>query len=271
LEYPRCKTQIPFQRHFLKTISPECRWLAAGATATGRSHEAAGIPCQDAFASRRSGEATAVALADGAGSCPLSHFGAQAATKAAARYAARHFEELWTMPEPEAAEHLLRCALRSLQGLPAKHPGSTLTDFSSTLLLVVCSGSRSLAANLGDGVVAMRDSSGTWSALLPPERGQYANETFFLTGNNAFPHFRLAKVEQTGSAFILMTDGAADSLYERSTGRIAPAAESFVGWLQAHPPRTAQRALHNTLSTTLRSRTHDDCGVGVFARQINQQ
>jgi hypothetical protein len=62
-----------------------------------------------------------------------------------------------------------------------------------------------------------------------------------------------------------MTDGAADSLYEHSSGRIAPAANSFTEWLENHPQKTAQQALQETLSTTLQPRTQDDCGVGVIA------
>lgn len=60
-----------------------------------------------------------------------------------------------------------------------------------------------------------------------------------------------------------MTDSAAGSLYERSTGRIAPAADSFAAWLENHPPKTARQALANALSTTITSRSQDDCGVGV--------
>ncbi len=245
-------------------------WRAMGAVAAGRSHEAAGTPCQDAFDSctrwRKSN--VAMALADGAGSRPLSHLGAQAVTNKLCRYAAHNFDSLWKSSDAEIARRLLACAQRVLEKLSARHDGSRPDDFACTFMLVACSGERALTANLGDGVVAMRTPTGTWSALLPPQRGEHANETHFLTSPNTMEHFRIAKTENTGSAFLIMTDGAADSLYERSTGRIAPAAESFVGWFQNHPRKTAQQALQNTISTTLRSRTHDDCGVGVINRKL---
>ena len=239
-----------------------------GAVAAGQSHLRDGTPCQDAFAScnRWRGNSVAMALSDGAGSRKLSHLGAQAVTHQICRYAASNFATLWKLPEPEIRRRLLACTQRVFKKLTAQHPGTKVDDFACTLMLIACVGPSTLAASIGDGVVASRDSNGNWSAILPPQRGEHANETFFLTSPNAESFFRIYKCENADTAYLIMTDGAADSLFERSTARIAPAAEAFAGWLQLHSRRTAQEALQDTLSSTLTSRTHDDCGVGVACR-----
>lgn len=240
-------------------------WRVMGAVAVGQSHVRHGTPCQDAFefCKRRRGSIVSMALADGAGSRKLSHLGARAVTLGVSRYAANHFHSLWKLPEAEVSTRLIACAQRNLKKLTAQHVGTKAEDFACTLMLVACNADRVIAANLGDGVVARRDTNGSWSALLPPQRGEHANETYFLTSPDIKRHLRVAKCEKADTAYLIMTDGAADSLYERSTGRIAPAAESFVGWMQTHPRKAAQQALQETLSTTLTARTHDDCGVGV--------
>jgi hypothetical protein len=207
-----------------------------------------------------------MALADGAGSRPLSHLGARAVTQQLSRYTASYFGTLWKLPETEIRRRLMACAERVFDKLTKEHPGTKADDFACTLMLVACSGNDVLAASIGDGVVARRDEAGSWSAILPPQRGEHANETFFLTSPNAARHFRLAKADQADIAYLVMTDGAADSLYERSSGRIAPAAESFADWLKNHPKKTAQQALQETLSTTLQPRTQDDCGVSVICK-----
>ncbi len=67
-----------------------------------------------------------------------------------------------------------------------------------------------MVANVGDGWVVVRDRRGELRAVAPPKRGEYVNETFFLTSPGAIDDAVIAAVPAADlDAVALMSDGAA--------------------------------------------------------------
>ena len=81
-------------------------WNTLMAACTGRGHRLRQQPGQDRTARRTEYGVTAIALADGAGSAPLSHLGAECAVQTACRLLCRDFEALYASPTPQAMRNL---------------------------------------------------------------------------------------------------------------------------------------------------------------------
>ena len=100
-----------------------------------------------------------------------------------------------------------------------------MADYHCTLVLVAWVGDRAAAAQIGDGA-AIAESGGTCKMLTIPQRGEYANETYFVTE----PHFRqtIFNRETSGiTAIMLFTDGlqnhAVDFRNKKAHDLFAPA------------------------------------------------
>lgn len=230
------------------------------AVCTGRSHLSAGLPCQDKIALCREGNAFCAALADGAGSCSRSDLGAACVTQCAAELLCRRFDELWTMEDSILAEYLTQACVQALykQEPPIHELASTLLFFAGH------TDGRYLSGHLGDGVqILVRD--GRPLVFSPPENGEYQNETFFITAGDAAEHLRLrrGRLEAPG-ALLLMSDGMAESLYQRSTGEPAPACHTIALWLRDGDEETISRALESNMRQIFSKHSGDDLSLAVI-------
>jgi hypothetical protein len=90
--------------------------------------------------------------------------------------------------------------------LEAEAPDA-LRDLSTTLLGVVWTPGHVAALQVGDGWI-VAESSGSMRALIPPVKGEYFNETIFVTSSGFAEHARyevIAGEEVSGIA--VLTDG----------------------------------------------------------------
>lgn len=232
------------------------------AVCTGRAHLLAGLPCQDQIALCRSGEGgVCAALADGAGSRAKSDLGAACVTQCAAQLLCRRFDTLWAMEDRALAETLTASCTRALrrQALPASELASTLLFFAGH------ADGRYLAGHLGDGVLIWVQ-NGKSRVLSPPENGDYPNETFFITVGSAAEHLRLyrGRLEAPG-ALLMMSDGMAESLYQKSTGTPAPACASIARWLREGGEETASQALESNMRQIFSRHSGDDLSLAAVA------
>ena len=121
-----------------------------------------------------------------------------------------------------------------------------------------------LAGNLGDGVVAaFRDNRP--EVLIAPMRGEFANETVFVTSIRASKHFRLIK-KQTGDydGFAVMSDGAAESLYQRRKGALADALTILFSSFEERGAKGVHNIVQKSAMPLLTSRTLDDCSLALL-------
>lgn len=228
---------------------------------TGAYHTAQGIPCQDQVYVCREGDTVCAALADGAGSRERSHIGAACVTRVVAQLACAEFARWWDWGEEELAGYLL---CRCLEELERQSP--PIYELASTLLFFAADGEgRYLSGHLGDGV-QIRVMPERTEVFSPPENGAFENETYFLTEEDALEHFRLrrGRLEEVGG-LLLMSDGMADSLYQRSTGTPAKACSTMVRWLQEGDEAVITQALEENTRRFFVERSGDDLSLVVLA------
>jgi len=207
-------------------------WGLIAASVRGKLHAHQALWRDDAFACAHQGPWTVIAVADGAGSVPLSRVGSHLACGAAL---ASLEDKLPGIPLPEPLPEplppsdvegvkgaLVAAARRAKQAITteADRRGRPTRDFHTTLLLVVhrAGNNRDLVGVLqvGDGAVGLYTARGTCSILGVADHGNFASETRFLTMPGIEDEFdsrvRFALVEDM-TALAVMTDGVADDFF----------------------------------------------------------
>lgn len=186
-------------------------WRIVGCAVQGESHKRLAIPCQDTVGHWTSGEAepfaaSVMVLADGAGSARLSEQGSQQAV-AAVIAAAKDIAASGTcprMPLPAGGEptvdrlpcadlavgEILLClfavARRALQDL-ATEIGAPVHDLATTLMIGLVTEQGTSVGQIGDGVIAVLTGADALISPVPPQRGEFANESVFVTSGRDMP------------------------------------------------------------------------------------
>jgi hypothetical protein len=238
-------------------------WKVLRASVAGSSHLKAGFPCQDAHAGvsvrSRDGDVLVVACADGAGSAAHSDIGAQLAAEALVHAAVKLIEgrELASI----ADQDLLECfrAARSTIEQRADELQEPKRELACTLLCAIVGERDALYAQLGDGLIVVREGEEYVPALWPA-LGEHLNDTHFLTDDGFEAHVAFAK--RAASAEVsLTTDGlqmlaanfAARTIHQ---GFFSP---FFAQLQQAEPADALVTPLQDFLaSEAINARTDDD-------------
>jgi hypothetical protein len=163
-------------------------WRSIGAKAVGVAHATDGSPCQDAFAYASLGQQlTAMAVADGAGSAPLSKTGAEISVDRAVQFL-RNVGDLVTA-DVAIWPHAVRGAFDAARGAiidHARRQGLASQEFATTLQVVLLGHTACCYGRVGDGGGVGRV-RGALVPLGPAPANGYANETRFLTSTDAEP------------------------------------------------------------------------------------
>ncbi|NLG73232.1 MAG: protein phosphatase 2C domain-containing protein [Chloroflexi bacterium] len=193
-------------------------WKVAAAAAAGSSHERLNLPCQDALGyqilhsdSERDGILVA-ALADGAGSAQRSEQGARTAVDTALQFLTAYLQEEG-LPQQEGAWSLLldeafTAAQLALYQL-ADEEDLPVRSYATTLSCLVAHAGGYALATLGDGVVVSLDAAGDLALVNRLQRGEYANETYFLTQDFALEQVQTVICSQPAQGIVMMSDGLA--------------------------------------------------------------
>ena len=174
-------------------------WSVVSASVTGASHLRNGQPCQDyqefrCVSANASHGALIAAVADGAGSASLSEDGSRIAASAAVRKAcsliSRHVHPLYEAVLKEVLDETARVARKELEAESCRRK-VPIRRFATTLIIAICTADAVASAQIGDGAVvisesAVKSSSEEQEYMLfsPPQRGEYVNETKFITSND---------------------------------------------------------------------------------------
>ncbi|WMJ68361.1 PP2C family serine/threonine-protein phosphatase [Stenotrophomonas sp. 24(2023)] len=197
------------------------------ASATGRSHLDRGQPCQDAFASACTGSVLVAVVCDGAGSASHSEVGARAVSAQVVAAMAQ------VLASPSAALHgpveVLRghvvaaiSTARDALAEDASGQGTSLADHACTLVGVVADARGGWFFHIGDGVAACMFADGQPEAVSLPANGEYANETWFVTGEGWREQLRLTRFDGAVQAVVLMSDGVQPFAMARSGTALYP-------------------------------------------------
>lgn len=235
-------------------------WRVAHAAVCGRGHAACRLPCQDAVVVHRAERRLGVCVCDGAGSAPLSLLGAQAVAEQISTWLARGGPAI-----PNGGEVIAQAgdAIRGVMQLFGGEAG----EYACTMLGLAVGEQDALAVHLGDGVIGAVE-AGQPSVVSGPERGEFANQTVFVTSSRAADHVRVTRVEIRPllTTFVLMTDGAEAGLYDKRSGALSQVAEQMARWLDQANEEDTSSALRGAVEKHLLPRTLDDCTVALLRR-----
>jgi hypothetical protein len=215
--------------------------------------------------SGRDGASYLIALvADGAGSAVHSEAGSRLACEIGGEFLRAHVQQKSrttrvVIDAALAAECLAR--VRTALAQAAGEAGATPRDFACTLLGVVAGPQQTLAFQIGDGVVIVRQ-AGQLEPVFWPDAGEYANMTYFVTDQDAAEHLHVAQFD-TPQELSLMTDGLQRLALVFATRQVhAPFFEPMFAVLRALAPHQCA-ALNVQLadflvSPAVSARTDDD-------------
>jgi len=237
----------------------------ADAASVGRGHASQNICCQDKVYTLKkkhsSGAFYGISLADGAGSCNLSHIGAEIVTRGILKYINRNFSRL--MQLKYLSKHLNRQIASWLYDYASTH-NICIKELSSTLLFVCIKDGRYISGHIGDGAIGFLHSNGNIHLLSEPQNGEYSNSTFFTTSTHHRKRLRIKRGPlKNARGFILMSDGTMDSLYDKQSKSLAPVCGKIIKWLDISSEAHVTEAIQTNLDTLIIKNTLDDCSLAV--------
>ena len=241
-------------------------WHTQAAAVTGSGHQRKGLPCQDRTWSLSENNVTAIALADGAGSAPLSHEGAEIAVHTACQVLCRRFEELYAAATPmEMRQAVLREVRENLRKHAAER-NAAVGDLACTLLAVAVCGDRYLVFHVGDGVIGYRK-NGKLLVASAPRNGEFSNTTIFVTSPDALRQARVLRgVQPQTEGFILMSDGCEAALYRKNRPGLAPLASRLLERAELLEQESSFALLVGMLEAVISRRRQDDCSLALMTR-----
>ncbi|HUP85444.1 MAG TPA: PP2C family serine/threonine-protein phosphatase [Acidimicrobiales bacterium] len=188
-------------------VAGSLAWRPLTASVAGAGHRARGIGCEDASCVDVLDDGTLlVAVADGAGSAPRAAEGSSRAVAAA-------MEGLRAAVDLDAVLSGARLALEPVVA------GERLGDLATTLLVVRAGQSLIETAQVGDGAVVLRR-DGELEVLAADTKGEYLNETCFLTSDGWRASMRIESAPAEGvDGIAAMTDGLQLVAFDLSSGR----------------------------------------------------
>lgn len=243
-------------------------WCYAAASVVGLSHIRAGTRLQDAkhcfvFTGDKGDRRFFAAIADGAGSAEFGGQGASIICRAVGSQARSAFRDGGGLPDDEAIWSWLDIARDRIQ-LAAMRRERTARDFAATLVMVMASDHAVITAHVGDGAVVARVKDGAkWTVLSPPQHGEYASTTYFVT-DDPQPALRIGRLPNRFDALAAFSDGIENLVIDSGTGE--PSAAFFSPMAKPLNASTAigeDTALSRSLAAFLASdrlneRTDDD-------------
>ena len=235
----------------------------------GRSHAATAAPCQDFVSVYRSSTMACIALADGAGSRPKSEHGAEAVVREVLRVLSADFDDFYKKccSEPRDLGRNLHQKLITALCNEAELQDCEVDALASTLLFVAHKGNRFIAGHIGDGVIAQVDETGTPTVLSFPENGEYANTTVFVTDIKAAEHLRLycGETKPNFLGFVIMSDGCAESLYDKKLSQPAAAITKLLTWNKDLSRPKVKSILAGNLEGAFSKKSSDDCSLALLS------
>ena len=157
------------------------KWKKIVARGTGTSHSKWGKPCQDYGNYIEKKDIIIGAVSDGAGSAQHSEEGSKLAVETEIDYLKRNYDH------SSSLENLLWDSFNQTTEKireKAKEKKYELKDLSCTLLVFIATPHDIAAMQVGDGFIVVRfDDEEDFRLLFDPQKGEYANETIFITSH----------------------------------------------------------------------------------------
>ena len=243
------------------------RWNVIQCAAQGRSHIKSDIPCQDKTYSAFDNDTQVIALADGAGSAKLSHYGAETVTKFICSELTEKFDTYFSDNDGASVkQQLIEGMLKSLSKTANQLECET-KELASTLLFVAIKNNQFIIAHIGDGVVGYLEND-EMKIASQPENGEFVNTTVFTTSKDAIMTMKLIK----GSlgeiqGFVLMSDGTETSLYSKKERKLADVLKKIMQMSTIISVDKVQEQLEQSFENVIVNATTDDCSIAMLVKR----
>ena len=200
----------------------EKKYSCFGYSLQGSSHRVKNLPCQDYNDFQYIEEADVVfaGIADGVGSCALSHWGSYIAVKTAIDYTKRAVINIsqkkdFRLTSDETFGEILCKAFEKAADTVADfadEQNRPVAAFMSTLTLVLYDGTKLYCQHAGDDGVVVQFMNGSVEMITSRIKGEEASSVYPLQSGNKYWQFTIAGNDQRGpvSAFLMATDGVLD-------------------------------------------------------------
>ncbi|MGY6528524.1 MAG: PP2C family serine/threonine-protein phosphatase [Cyanobacterium sp.] len=243
-------------------------WRAIARSAVGVGHQKQNIPCQDFGAySLIAPDVMVGAVSDGAGSAKFSDRGAEIAVETSIllfqKYSKDNYDERWE-PTLERVkkifEHILKHILKKIKQ-EAQNLNCDYRELACTLLVFLATPHGMMAMQIGDGFIVARPYDGELQLLFNPDKGEYINETTFVTSSNAIEEMQVQVFDWKPYFICASTDGLENVAIEYKNSKpfnafFSPLEEYLEETLV---PEEEDKYIQDFLnSERLNTRTHDD-------------
>jgi len=243
-------------------------WRAIVHSAIGTRHQLKQLPCQD-FGSYVIQKDTIIgAVADGAGSAKFSDVGAQLAVKIALATLEQKVDD-WSIVEFETIQadaeilfkEMIQEVIAALQ-TEAEQAEYSLRELGCTLLSFISTPNWLACMQIGDGfIVTQAEQMDAFDLLFEPSKGEYINETVFVTSENAVEYMQVAVRAQHHPFVCAATDGLEKvAIRFHDWQAFAPFFKPFLDCLRSVPSGQDRQTYLETFleSDRLNAKTDDD-------------
>ena len=226
------------------------KWIINSAKTVGRSHIRENLPCQDSVASLQKNGVSVIALSDGCGSAPLSHYGSDVTVKALCDILVSDFDKLYDGDENNTRQAIVTAIIENVRKFMSDNshivfdfklnnpqhyekfknnwPGFTqaekiypLTLFDATVQFVAVKEDKVMAGRLGDGVIAdirngaLRILSSEDKVGVESNATWYPSTVLLASENKAINPWEKFEILKGGNSyeygmFLIMSDGVAE-------------------------------------------------------------
>lgn len=242
----------------------------AGARVKGPNHD----ECQDEVLYEKHNKYSIIGVSDGAGSKAKSQYGAKAVLLAVRDYFEEYLiENNLSKLSENMKQDLLDNMLNSIKTEALKDDDEP-SEFACTLIFIVMdTDGNYVMGHIGDGGVVMLDSDKA-RILSYPENGEYKNQTYFITDEDAYDHLFIehGKIEGEVNAFLICTDGISDLLFRKDEPEdiISPVTYTLCSWLLKADDEHINEiitAYEDNLKKHFSVKSHDDLSLCVMVCQ----
>lgn len=237
-------------------------WQAVVHSEIGTKHSHQNLPCQDYGHFLQVGSTLLGAVSDGAGSARHAEVGSKLAVQTALAY-------LQDQPLPGTAPlsnaeaeqlftDVLQTVVAKLQE-QAESAAYELRDLSCTLLTFIATPDWVAAMQVGDGFLVVEASPTHYELLFSPAKGEYINETCFVTSAHALEHMQVGIYSSPTPFVCAATDGLERVALRLSDwSPFSPFFQPFADCLRQAPEQAGEYLQTFLASDRLNARTDDD-------------
>lgn len=245
-------------------------WKIVNYEACGRSHYSSNTPCQDKTMAKESNGTYCIALADGAGSAKLSHYGANIVVESTVNYLTENFDSLIENTNGVMVKQEIVTYIIENLKINAEKYQCELKDLASTLLFVAIKDNRFIIGHIGDGIIGYLKNDNILVASKP-SNGEFVNSTFFVTSSKAIQNMKLFKGDiKDITGFVLMSDGSADSFYIKREDQLADTTKKIIKWTSTLEGEKIHELIKDSFDNLVIKNTTDDCSIAIIAKSSDE-